>query len=158
MKTAGAGMHAHHQLTLVLVEDDPGHALLIEKHLRRAGIVNPIVHLGNGREALDYLNREHAPGLLQDPPMVLMLLDLNMPVLDGYEVLRIVKSDPRTRTIPVAILTTTDSPREIERCYQLGCNLYITKPVDYEQFSDAMRKLGMFLTIVNVPALEERHG
>jgi CheY-like chemotaxis protein len=158
MKTAGACMQAHHQLTLVLVEDDPGHALLIEKHLRRAGIMYPIVHLGNGREALDYLNREHVPGHGQDQPSILMLLDLNMPVLDGYEVLRIVKSDPRTRTIPVAVLTTTDSPGEVERCYQMGCNLYITKPVDHEQFSDAMRKLGLFLTIVNVPTLRERNG
>jgi CheY-like chemotaxis protein len=151
-------MHAHCELTIVLVEDDPGHALLIEKNLRRAGFANPIVHLGNGREALEYLERENAPGGGQCRPPLLMLLDLNMPVLDGYEVLRVVKSDPRTRTIPIAVLTTTDSPREVERCYELGCNVYVTKPVDYEQFSDAMRKLGMFLTIVNVPALKERHG
>ncbi len=153
-------MRKRQTLTVVLVEDDPGHAILIEKNLRRAGIIDPIVPLSNGREALDYLNGQRRGSVENDSdtPAILLLLDLNMPMLDGYEVLRTMKSDDRTRSIPIVILTTTDSPSEIERCYKLGCNAYVTKPVDYEQFSDTMRKLGMFLSIVKLPLTEDRHG
>jgi CheY-like chemotaxis protein len=80
-----------------------------------------------------------------------VLLDLNMPVLDGYQVLERMKADERTRRIPVVVLTTTDDPREVDRCYGLGCNVYVTKPVDYERFSEAVRKLGLFLSIVAFP-------
>jgi CheY-like chemotaxis protein len=79
------------------------------------------------------------------------MLDLNMPVLDGYQVLERIKKDERTKRIPVIILTTTDEPREVRRCYELGCNVYITKPVDYEQFSEAIRKLGLFLLVATIP-------
>ncbi len=144
--------------TVLLVEDDPGHALLVEKNLKRAGVADRIVCLRSGREALDYLDRQFAEGRAPDEAAILMLLDLNMPVLDGYEVLKAVKSRERTRTIPVVVLTTTDSPPEIERCYKLGCNAYITKPVDYEQFADVMQRLGMFLSIVKLPMREECHG
>jgi CheY-like chemotaxis protein len=130
---------------ILLVEDDPGHALLIEKNLRRAGLSCPIVRLDDGRKAVDYLFGE---GLGQT---VLMLLDVNMPVLDGYQVLKLVKNDERTKLVPVVILTTTDNPREIAKCYELGCNMYMTKPVDYDQFSEAIRSLGAFLSIVKVP-------
>ena len=143
-----------HPVTIVLVEDDPGHAALIEKNLRRAGIMTPIVNLNNGREALDYLAVKKGP----ETPSILMLLDLTMPVLDGYEVLKAVKSDARSRCMPVVVLTAADNPREAERCYKLGCNAYITKPVGYEQFSDTMRKLGMFLSIVELPMIEELYG
>ncbi len=151
-------MNTQRTPTVLLVEDDPGHALLIEKNLRRAGVADPIVSLRSGREALDYLDRSCNEGQASDEAEILMLLDLNMPVLDGYEVLKAVKSRERTRCIPVVVLTTTDSPPEIERCYKFGCNAYITKPVDYEQFSDVMRRLGMFLSIVKLPTREECHG
>jgi len=146
----------HQAVTVVLVEDDAGHALLIEKNLRRAGIVNKIVTLGDGQAAVDYLlapEREHGP----EAGSLVVLLDLNLPVLDGYQVLKRIKSHKSIRSVPVVILTTTDSPREVERCYELGCNVYITKPVEYEQFADAMRRLGMFLSIVKVPDLKGRH-
>jgi CheY-like chemotaxis protein len=74
-----------------------------------------------------------------------------MPVLDGYQVLERMKNDERTKRIPVVILTTTDDPREVSRCYELGCNVYISKPVDYEQFSEAIRKLGLFLLVATIP-------
>jgi len=74
-----------------------------------------------------------------------------MPVLDGYQVLARMKSDERTKRIPVIVLTTTDDPREVKRCYELGCNVYIAKPVDYEQFSTAIRKLGLFLLVAMIP-------
>ncbi len=80
-----------------------------------------------------------------------MLLDLNLPRLDGYQVLTRLKADERTRHIPIIILTTTDEPQEIERCYALGCNVYVTKPVEYDEFAEAIRKLGLFLSIVKIP-------
>ncbi len=137
-------------VTILLAEDDEGHARLIEKNLRRANVTNPIVIVGNGQEALDYIFANTKEGENGSRPL-LVLLDLNMPVLDGYQVLERMKSDERTRRIPVIVLTTTDDPREVARCYQLGCNVYITKPVDYEQFAEAIRKLGLFLLVVMVP-------
>jgi CheY-like chemotaxis protein len=139
------------EVAILLVEDDPGHARLIEKNLRRGNVTNRIDHVTDGQQAVDYLfcegeytDRNHSSPLL-------VLLDLNMPVLDGYQVLERMKSDERTKRIPAIILTTTDDAREVARCYELGCNVYITKPVDYDQFSEAMRKLGLFLLVVMIP-------
>jgi len=133
------------EVTILLVEDDPGHARLIEKNLRRANITNDIVKATDGQQAVDYLfSNGRALSLL-------VLLDLNLPVLDGYQVLERMKADERTKHIPVIMLTTTDDSREVSRCYELGCNVYISKPVDYEQFSEAIRKLGLFLLVVMIP-------
>jgi CheY-like chemotaxis protein len=144
-------MPAEQSVTIVLVEDDPGHARLIERNLRRAHITNEIVTLSDGQQAVDYLFKESTyTGATHAQPL-LMLLDLNLPRLDGFQVLARLKADARTRHIPVMILTTTDEPYEIERCYALGCSVYITKPVEYEQFAEAIRTLGLFLSIVQVP-------
>ena len=136
---------------LLLVEDDPGHARLIEKNLRRSNITNSIKQVSDGQQALNYLFGEGEYAGKKHPTPLLVMLDLNMPVLDGYQVLERMKADERTKRIPVIILTTTDDTREVTRCYDLGCNVYITKPVDYRQFSEAIRKLGMFLSVVTVP-------
>jgi CheY-like chemotaxis protein len=136
-------------VTIVMVEDDEGHARLIEKNLRRAGISNELVHCNTGRKALDYLFNEKAN--FAYPEQILILLDLNLPEVDGYEVLKKIKNDERTKLTPVIILTTTDNPRQIDRCYELGCNVYITKPVEYEQFAEAIKQLGYMLTIVKLP-------
>ena len=139
------------EVTILLVEDDPGHARLIEKNLRRANITNEVVTLGDGQQAVDYLFSEgEYSGVPRSSPL-LMLLDLNLPVLDGHQVLKRVKADERTRRIPIVMLTTTDDPREVQRCYDLGCSIYITKPVDYTAFTEAIRKLGLFLSIITVP-------
>lgn len=140
------------EVSILLVEDDPGHALLIEKNLRRANITNDIVTVNDGQRALDYLfcEGEYCDRRCDSP--LLVLLDLNLPVVDGFEVLKRMKGDDRTRHIPVIILTTTDDKREASRCYDLGCNVYITKPVDYEQFSEAITTLGLFVLIVTVPS------
>jgi CheY-like chemotaxis protein len=134
------------EVTILLVEDDAGHARLIEKNLRRANITNDIVNVTDGKQAIDYLFSNGCPSSL------LVLLDLNLPVLDGYQVLERMRNDERTKHIPVIVLTTTDDTREVARCYELGCNVYVTKPVDYEQFSDAIRKLGLFMAVLMVPA------
>jgi CheY-like chemotaxis protein len=137
-------------VTIVIVEDDPGHARLIERSLRRAHITNDIVILRDGHEALAYLFPEPWS---EEPPHVpyLLLLDLDLPLVDGYTVLERMKRDERTQHIPVIILSTVNVPAEIERCYAFGCNVYITKPVAYEQFVEAIRRLGLFMSIVQIP-------
>ncbi len=142
-------------VTILLVEDDAGHARLIEKNLRRSNITNPIKIIDNGQEAVDYLFAEGNYANSRHPSPLLVLLDLNLPGLDGYQVLKRMKAHESTRRIPVIILTTTSDTREVTRCYDLGCNVYITKPVDYERFSDAIRKIGLFLSVVTIPDGEE---
>ena len=96
----------------------------------------------SGQQAIDLAKRER-------PHVILM--DINMPRIDGIEALRQIKASPETHRVPVIMLTTTDDPREIDRCYELGCNVYITKPVEYDGFIDAIRRLGLFLQIVQRP-------
>ncbi|BBB92024.1 MAG TPA: response regulator [Methylomusa anaerophila] len=137
---------------ILLVEDDPGHTRLIEKNLRRAGIANDIVFFDNGQSLLDYLSTPVCEQGTQE--CLLMLLDLNLPVFDGYQVLQRIKADQRTKKIPIIVLTTTDIPQDVERCYDLGCNLFITKPIQYEEFSTAIRNLGLLLSVVKIPSAQ----
>lgn len=139
------------ELTLVLAEDDEGHAFLVQQNLTDAGLTNSIVHVKDGQDALDFIYRTGPyQGRVPNGPL-LLLLDINMPRVDGVEVLRRIKSDPLTDEIPVIMLTTTDDPREVRRCYEVGCSCYVTKPVDYDRFVEAVRRLGLFLSIVKVP-------
>ena len=135
---------------IVMVEDDHGHAKLIEKNIRRANISNEIVHFDHGQPALDYLFSEEVRA---NGPM-LILLDLNLPDMQGTDILAEVKKDERLKRVPVVVLTTTDDKVEIQRCYDLGCNVYITKPVDYESFAGAIRQLGLFLSVMQAPDIE----
>lgn len=141
----------HRELVILLAEDDDGHAYLIEQNLQDAGLLNRIVRAADGQEALDYIRSTGAhAGRVPNGPL-LLLLDINMPRVDGVEVLRQLKADPKTLDIPVIVLTTTDDPREVKRCYELGCSSYVTKPVEYTRFVEAIRRLGLFLSIVQVP-------
>ena len=135
---------------IVMIEDDLGHAKLIEKNIRRANISNEIAHFADGGSAMDYLFSEEVR--LNGP--VLILLDLNLPDMSGTDILIRVKGDERLRRAPVVVLTTTDDKQEIQRCYDLGCNVYITKPVDYERFAGAIRQLGLFLSVMQAPDIE----
>jgi len=139
------------EVSILIVEDDAGHARLIEKNLKRAKISNLITRVEDGQEALDFLFSEGAFAGQKRPSPLLVLLDLNMPVLDGYQVLEKMKADAELKKIPVVVLTTTDDAREVTRCYQLGCSVYITKPVDYDSFCGAIQQLGFFMSIVTVP-------
>jgi CheY-like chemotaxis protein len=141
-------------VTILVTEDDDGHAALIEWQLRDAGVDNQMLRFRNGQQVWDFLTR-HGSGIIRgEDDAYLMLLDIRMPAMDGIEVLRNVKADPELRKIPVIMLTTTDDPKEIEECYRLGCNVYITKPVHFSQFADALRRLGLLLTIVQVPVVD----
>jgi CheY-like chemotaxis protein len=136
---------------ILLAEDDEGHAFLVQKNLERSGITNTIIHVKDGQSALDYVQRKGAFAERVANGPLLLVLDINMPRLDGVEVLAALKASEKTAKIPVVMLTTTDDPREIERCYQLGCSVYITKPVEYQNFVEAVRRLGLLLQIAEVP-------
>jgi CheY-like chemotaxis protein len=135
-----------------MVEDDEGHARLIEKNIRRAGISNQLIHFLDGSSALDYLFNSPEGPALNGPALV--LLDLNLPDMSGTDILTKIKGDERLHRTPVVVLTTTDDKVEIARCYDLGCNVYITKPVNYESFADAIRQLGLILSVIQVPDVE----
>ena len=138
-------------LEILVVDDDAGHTALVRRNLKRSGIENHIETLHNGSLALDYVFRRGSFSARPSDRQLLVLLDINMPGIDGVEVLRQIKANAETRKIPVIILTTTDDPREINRCYQLGCNVYVTKPVDSQAFIDAVQRLGLFLGLLRVP-------
>ena len=142
-------------LVILMAEDDDGHASLVRRNLERSGIVNQIIHVHDGQETLDFVQCTGAyAGRIPTGPL-LVLLDINMPRIDGEEVLRRLKANEATAMIPVIMLTTTDDPREIQRCYELGCSVYVTKPVAYEDFVEAVKRLGLFLAIVKVPREDE---
>ena len=144
------------EVVILIVDDDTGHIRLIEKNLTRAGLHNRIERFENGQLILDYLfRRGPGPHRAIDTPY-LLLLDIRMPKVDGVEVLRQLKGDPELRKIPTVMLTTTDDPREVERCHGIGCSNYIVKPVDYDKFAEAIKQLGMFISLVEVPEIDRK--
>jgi CheY-like chemotaxis protein len=138
-------------VTIIMVEDDEGHARLIERNIRRSGVNNEIIPFSNGTDAVDYLFGTDGSGLKHKGKALLILLDLNLPDMTGIDILRRVKENNYLKSAPVVILTTTDDSQEIKRCYELGCNVYITKPVNYDSFANAIRQLGLFFSVIQVP-------
>jgi CheY-like chemotaxis protein len=139
---------------IVMIEDDEGHARLIERNIRRAGVNNEIIPFANGTEAVEFLLGADGSGQASAERAMLILLDLNLPDMSGVDILAKVKANAHTRRSPVIVLTTTDDQREIQRCYDLGANVYITKPVNYDSFANAIRQLGLFLMVMQVPATD----
>ena len=139
-------------VVIMLAEDDEGHRLLIRENLRAGGIVNDMIEVSDGQEALDYLTRRgHYQDADKFPRPGLILLDIKMPKIDGFTVLEKIKGDPRLKLIPVIMLTSTDDQAEVNRCYKLGANSYIVKPIQYEDFQERVRALGLFLDVVRFP-------
>ncbi|HXB80700.1 MAG TPA: response regulator [Bradyrhizobium sp.] len=138
-------------VTIIMIEDDEGHARLIERNIRRSGVNNAILPFTNGTDALRYLFGGDGSGLAHKGEALLVLLDLNLPDMTGIEILRRVKESRHLKATPVVVLTTTDDSVEIKRCYELGCNVYVTKPVNYESFANAIRQLGLFFSVIQVP-------
>jgi CheY-like chemotaxis protein len=138
-------------VTIIMIEDDEGHARLIERNIRRSGVNNEIVPFTNGTDAMKYLFGPDDSGLAQKGRALLILLDLNLPDMTGIDILRQVKENKYLRNSPVVVLTTTDDSHEIRRCYEMGCNVYITKPVNYDSFANAIRQLGLFFSVIQVP-------
>ena len=137
---------------ILLVEDDPDDVDLTLHALRQENLANRIEIVRDGAEALEFIfcTDSYAHRNIEDGPKVI-LLDLKLPKVDGLEVLRRVKSDPRTQVIPVVVLTSSREERDIVESYQLGVNSYITKPVDFEQFRETVRQLGLYWLLVNQP-------
>ena len=135
--------------TILIVDDDEGHAILIRQNLELAGLTNRIEHFRDGQAILDFFftRRDLAN------ETYLVLLDIRMPKVDGIEVLRRLKADPEFRKLPVIMLTTTEDSREVARCHQLGCSVYIQKPVDCDRFAEAIRRIGLFVPLLLVPPL-----
>ena len=144
---------SEHSVNIIMVEDDEGHARLIEKNIRRAGIANAIRHFVDGTSALDHLFNHPEGPALNGPALI--LLDLNLPDMSGIDILAKIKADTKLKRAPVFVLTTTDDKVEIQRCYDLGANVYITKPVNYENFAKAIQQLGLFLSVIQVPEVGE---
>ncbi len=136
---------------IAMIEDDEGHARLIEKNLRRAGVHNQIVPLADGASAMAYLFGPDGTGSINKGRSLLILLDLNLPDMSGIDILKAIKENEHLRISPVVVLTTTDDKTEIQRCYDLGCNVYVTKPVDYEKFANAIQQFGLFVYVMQVP-------
>jgi CheY-like chemotaxis protein len=144
-------------VTILLVEDDDGHARLLEKNLRHGGVLNRLVRVIDGQEAVDYMSRSGSyEDSLRYPLPGVVLLDVRMPRLDGFEVLAFLKSDPQLMRIPVIMLTSTDNQHEINRAYEMGANGYVVKPVRIESFIDRVAKLGMFIEIIELPEYDKR--
>jgi CheY-like chemotaxis protein len=142
-----------HELDILIADDDAGHSRLIEKNLQRLNLHNTILRFENGQDILDFLFRKGKGPKRTTNTAYLLLLDIRMPKVDGVEVLRQVKANADLRKLPVIMLTTTDDPREVARCHELGCNNYIVKPVDYEKFSETIKQLGLFISLVQVPEI-----
>jgi len=138
-------------VTIIMIEDDEGHARLIEKNVRRAGVNNKIIPFTNGTDALAFLFGKDGSGNESAARHLLILLDLNLPDMTGVDILARIKNNVHLKRSPVVVLTTTDDAREIQRCYDLGANVYITKPVNYEGFANAIRQLGLFFSVIQVP-------
>lgn len=127
---------------IILAEDNMGHARLIEKNLKRGGLQGRVTHFTDGRQVMDFLGSDKKAA---DADTMVVLLDLNMPVMNGFQVLQSVKSDPAMKAIHVVVMTTTDDPNELQRCYDLGCDLALTKPVEYTSFAQTIQKLAQDL-------------
>lgn len=148
------------EITVLIADDDDGHAMLIQEQLEDVGIHNNILRFRDGAEIWEFLAGSSG-GRRRDPESIyLLLLDIRMPKLDGVEVLRRIKGHPELQAMPVIMLTTTDDPREVAECYALGCNSYVTKPVNFDAFSEVVKRLGLFISVIAVPPPDaaKQHG
>ena len=137
------------ELIILIAEDDDGHALLIKEGLEDSGVRNQIIRFSNGKEVWGFLTETRAQ-VKRKNMAYLLLLDINMPKMDGVEVLKRMKNNPELNDIPIIMLTTTDDPKEVEQCYHIGCNAYVTKPIDFGNFAETLKRLGLFIQIVKI--------
>jgi CheY-like chemotaxis protein len=149
-------MSESQEVEILLVEDNPDDLEMALHALQKMNLANHIYVARDGVEALDFLfcRRQHAGRLIENRPKVIML-DLKLPKVDGLEVLRSIKGDPRTQSIPVVVLTSSKEQSDLVESYKLGVNSYIVKPVNFVQFAEAVQKLGMYWLLLNQPVKPE---
>jgi two-component system response regulator len=147
------------EIEILLVEDNPTDAELTMRALKRKNLINRLHWVKDGAEALDFLfaKGEYSDRNVEDLPK-LILLDLRMPKVDGLEVLHKIKEDERTRRIPVVVLTSSKEDRDIVESYKLGVNSYVSKPVEFDEFIDAVSTMGFYWILINKPPSEVPHG
>ncbi len=147
------------EIEILLVEDNPTDAELTMRALKRKNLINKLVWVKDGAEALDFLfaKGEYSDRNVDDLPK-LILLDLRMPKVDGLEVLHEIKADTRTKRIPVVVLTSSQEDRDIVESYKLGVNSYVSKPVEFDEFIDAVSTMGFYWILINKPPSEVLHG
>lgn len=138
---------------ILIAEDDDGHFSLIQRNLSRVGITNEVTRFSDGQGILDFLTHLKDSNNPKSKQPWLLILDIRMPKVDGYEVLKIMKSDPLLKVIPVIVVTTAGNEKVIEECHEAGCNVFVVKPVEYSEFVEAITQIGRFLSIVEVPIL-----
>jgi DNA-binding response OmpR family regulator len=143
------------EIIVIIAEDDDGHAALIQRNLKRGGIINDTIRFKDGEKLLDYLFNNSASIQHKSDISYLLLLDLRMPKIDGIEVLGQIRRNAVFCNMLVIMLTTTDDPIEVNKCYSLGCNNYIVKPINYEKFVAVIQQLGIFIRMVQIPVLIE---
>ena len=145
-------MAATNEVEILLVEDNPNDVELTLRALKKHNITNKVHVVKDGAEALEYIfaNGAYAHRKVEDHPRVI-LLDLKLPKVDGLEVLRQIKSNKKTKVIPVVVLTSSKEERDLVESYRLGANSYITKPVDFESFVKAVSELGLYWLLLNQP-------
>lgn len=136
---------------ILLVEDDPNDVKLTLKALEEYSLANNVVTVHNGEEALDYLYYRGRFENRSNGQPVVILLDLKLPKINGLEVLRQIKTDENIKTIPVVVLTSSREERDLDECYKQGVNAYVVKPVDFHDFIDAIKTLGVFWVLTNEP-------
>ena len=143
-------------MIILIAEDDIGHFELVKRHLWRSCVDNDFLHFKDGQEILDYLFKRQDEVKCEEKSRYLLLLDIRMPKIDGIEVLRRVKENEELLKIPVIMLTTTDEPCQIERCYELGCSFYMVKPTDYNEFMKMVEDLAAILSTewLKVPSID----
>jgi len=140
---------------ILIADDDPGHATLIEMGLRRSGLANELVHLRGGQEVLDFFFTGGSGLHFKPETAYVMLLDIHMLKLEDAEVLCRIRRDAELRKLPIVMLTTSDDPAEVDLCYRLGCSMHLAKPTAYEGFAAITRRLAFLLTSIEVPRLSD---
>jgi CheY-like chemotaxis protein len=148
-------------LSVVIADDDEGHATLVRRNIRRAGLQADLIHLRDGQEVVDYMFRRGQWSRRSEHAAVALVLDLNMPRLGGMAVLQRLKNDEGLTRIPVFVLTTSDNPVEIDQCYALGASACLIKPTDFGAFGEMVQRFAAFLMMAKMPAethSQDEHG
>ena len=144
-------MERFREKIIIVADDDEGHAELITEGLQSSGVYNKIIRFRNGEELWRFFSGETVRDETRSSDKgYIVILDINMPKLDGVEALIKIRENPSIPPVPVFILTTAEDPAEIERCYKAGCSVYITKPVDFSLFAETLHRLGLFIQIMQV--------